>query len=300
MIDSESEESWLQAKAIASQLEPIPQSVSYAVQALWQNHTDNIKSNQSTISEASFESVRRMDKTSKLKTPMYFAAQSLYPERFELSEDDTSKALIRVLHPGLFAAILALVYLHRRLNKICTADQWNTLSKEMVLNMELGFLLGSSIPQVSPALGTLLGGIRYAALGAMLKKSPEQYSKYRNLRKNRFDLEDEHTRWECDHAQVAAFLLQHLGFRKDFVDTGFAMRAVDKGLERLPEELRLWRAIVLMLDAAKEGNTTLANPALSSILKLSPANLENFKSKLNELLRSGSTFSWMFKSTGES
>lgn len=129
-IDFNSEQSWSMARRHAAFLSPIPSSVSLAVQALWSNHCNGKRTDGALeIWPDSFAALRRVDRTAKLKTPIYFAAQALFPEAFEtIQEDDTSDALLRILGPGLFAAFLAMVYMQRRLNKVCESTEWETLA----------------------------------------------------------------------------------------------------------------------------------------------------------------------------
>jgi len=288
----ELEASWVQARAFANLLNPIPPAVVRAIQTLWANHLDNLTLGSATISPQSVIALKAVDKSSKLRTPLYFAAASLYPDQMEtIQEDDTTVALLRVLGPGFFATLLGLVYLHRRLNKICRNAEWQNLSKEYVLNMELGFYAGSAFTRLGTGEGTLVGGIRYAAMATLLLRTPDYFIRYRNLKRKRIDLEHEQSLWGCDITQIGACLIKNLGFRKDLLEVGAALRG-DLTVS-LPDDLRRWRAAIGWIDAMKAG--TPPDPEHWLALDSDPSQVQELTARTNKLLRDGSTFTWMLQ-----
>lgn len=300
--DLNTEESWSMARRHAAFLSPIPPSVSIAVQALWKNHNEALVPGEEVeISPESYMAIRRVDKSAKLKTPIYFAATSLFPDRLQaITEDDTSKALLEILRPGLFASLLGLIYFHRRLNRICTAPEWESLSKEMVLNMELGYIVGSTIVAVGPGLGALLGGIRYAALATFLIRSPDIYTRYRNRFKKKFDSAHERAQWGCDHAQISAYLIKELGFTKDIIEVSRVLRKNLNPGDVLNREMSVWRATLHWIDGIKDGKCPPSEPDVVKALEASPEDLAELKQKTEKLFKEGSTFSWMLRtSAGE-
>lgn len=289
------------ARRHAAFLSPIPPSVSFAVQALWKNHGEALVPGEIVeINAESFAAIRRVDKSAKLKTPIYFAATSLFPGRVaEMAEDDTSKALLEILRPGLFASFLGLIYLHRRLNRICTAPEWETLSKELVLNMELGYIVGSTIPMIGPALGALLGGVRYAALATFLLRSPDLYTRYRNRFKKKFDSSHEHAQWGCDHAQISAYLIKDLGFTKDILETSKVLRKQLNPGDVISNDMGIWRATLYWIDGIKDGRCPPENPEFADIVEAGSSEIAQLKSRTDKLFKDGSTFTWMLRQ-GES
>ncbi|MBX7143117.1 MAG: hypothetical protein K1X79_01565 [Oligoflexia bacterium] len=288
------------ARRHAAFLSPIPSSVSLAVHALWNNHcngkrTDGVLE----IWPDSFTALRRVDRTAKLKTPIYFAAQTLFPDAFDsMQEDDTSDALLRILGPGLFATFLAMVYMQRRLNKVCEATEWETLSKELILNMELGYIAGQGIPKLTAALGTLLGGIRYAALATFLIRSPDIYSKYRNRMKKKFDFFYEHQQWGCDHSQISAFLVKELGFTKDIIEVAKVLRRSPSSGEALSPEMKTWHAGLCWIDGIKEGKIPPEEKEAVDTLKATSAEIAAVRSGTEKLFKEGATFTWMLRKLG--
>ena len=289
------------ARRHAAFLSPIPPSVSIAIQALWKNHKEAlVPGEEIQVNQESYMAIRRVDKSAKLKTPIYFAATSLFPDRIQsMTEDDTSKALLDILRPGLFASLLGLIYFHRRLNRICTAPEWESLSKEMVLNMELGYIVGSTITAIGPGLGTLLGGVRYAALATFLIRSPDVYTRYRNRFKKKFDPAHERAQWGCDHAQICAYLIKDLGFTKDIIEVSRVLRKSLNPGDSLNQDMAVWRATLYWIDAIKDGKCPPDEAAFVKAVEATPDDVSTIKEKTDKLFKSGSTFSWMLRTTGE-
>ena len=295
-VDIDSPESWSIARQYSTLLSPIPASVCDCIHSLWTTHSDNLKSGAAGYTDKNVDAIKRVDKSAKLKTPLYFAASSLFPERFQdLQEDDSSKALLQILGPGLFATFLGLVYVHRRISKLSLHPNWPTYSKELVLNMELGYIFGSCFPSHSMADGTLANGIRYAALSAFFLHSPDNYVKYRNLRKQKLILEEEHTRWGCDHTQVASFLLRDLGYKSDVMESVIALRKISQKKFALPDDLAPWSAALYWIDLLKEKKDAVPSDEFRNILGVKEENILNLHTRVNLLLQKGATFEWMLK-----
>ncbi len=293
-IDMNDPGSWEIAKRYAGLLGPVPSNVSQSIKILWEDHLLSQKKEEVCISSRSFSAVKRIEKSSVLKMPLFFAAQALYKERLtEITEDDMSRALVRVLHPGLFASLLGLIYMHRRYNKICAGEAWDELSKEYILNMEVGFLIGKAAPSIGDAVGVMMGGVRAAALATLLKRDEQSFTGYRNLKKKKLDIFFEHERWQCDHGQIAAFLLRNLGFNFDFMKIAYALRGHEVG--ELPAELQSWRAAMLLIDGVKNGMDLREVSTASAGITLLPSEKEQMQKDVTNLFEKGSTFGWMFK-----
>ncbi len=289
--------SWTKARSILKAMGPVPSSVGNTVKCLWKDHLASVESNTIEISFSSKSAVRLVDKSSVLKMPLYFAAQDLYPERFsEVQEDEASTALIRILNPGLFAAFLSLVYLHRRFNKICPMELWEELSKEYVLNTELGYLLGKSSERIGKAVGTLMGGARFAALALLLKNNPDGFLTYRAKRKA-VDVHYEHEHWGCDHGQIAALIIKNLGFATEQFQIAGAIRGY--AMEPLKDQYKAWNAAVALMDGVKAGHKLETVDLSLSGIEIPATDLENISKETNTLFEKGTTFGWMLKGSKE-
>lgn len=291
--DFNSPESWAIARTYSSLLSPVPYSVASGVAALWAEHNRQLDNPGSPIGSSVFSALRLFSQSTKLKLPIYFAATTLYPEKVaELQEDDSVKSMLHLLGPGLFAGFLSLVFLHRRLNKIMEPETWANMSKEMVLNMELGFLIGSAVPRLGPAGGTIAAGIRYTAFCTMILRTPEQFKKYRVSKKRQLDIAYEHSVWGCDHSQISAYTLKELGLSLDLSKNAHALRQLDDDqMCELTGELAVWRSALRFVDAIKHGQDLKQHAA---DLKLSESELADLTAKTEELFSGKSRFGWMF------
>lgn len=287
--------SWSIAQQYLKLLGPIPSSIGNAVKNLWQDHLLSTEKNEVQISFASNSALRLIDKSSVLKMPLYFAAQALFPDRFsQIKEDDATKALVKILHPGLFASFLSLVYLHRRYNKICNAEIWSDLSKEYVLHSELGFLIGSNASQITPAVGALAGGIRCASLAIFLRHDPVGYKEYRSRFSN-YDLFAENKQWGCDHGQIGALIIKAIGIYSEHQVIAAALRG--HANQQLPPEFKAFRTVCLIIDAIKQQQPIQDIKLPKDALSLSSTELSNINNSVSDLLTKGSNFNWMLRSS---
>jgi hypothetical protein len=294
-IDFNSAESWANAQRYLTLLGPIPSSINSAVKNLWKDHCASIVNGDTKISFGTYSSLRMIDKSSVLKMPLYFAAQSLYAERFnDINEDDATKATVQILGPGLYAALLSLVYMHRRFNKVCDQIEWQGLSKEYVLNSEIGFLLGQAAPSINEAVGALAGGVRTAAIALFLRHDPTSYKKYREDI-SYYDLTAEHQRWGCDHCQIAALILKVIGFGVDPFKLASAMRK-DTNIAT-QEPCKAFKKTVLIIDAIKRKENIVGLSLPEDVADISSNEKQNIAKAITNLLQKGSNFNWMLRSS---
>ena len=294
----EGDQGWSAANKYASLIEPIPSSVSDAVRILWQQHNVNGLTGTEAITYECKAVVDRLNRSKVLTTPLYFACAELFPDRVDdLREDNIAQAMLSILKPGLFSSLLAYTYVIKRVNKIRETEEWDKLSKEIVFNMELGYVLGGSIPSLTAADGVFIGGVRLLALATIMIHNEESYTRYRNLNRGKFNREDERSRWGCELSQIAARITQVLGFRNDVLDVAIPFRKdeEDREIERMDEELKAWRAALFWIDDLKEGVFPPKYEGARADLKFDEDSVATLKSKTDAVLEQGSTFQWMFR-----
>ncbi len=298
----ESDESWSKARQYAALIGPIPSTLADALRILWKEYQANPKGKQvSTPSDEAVRAIRMIERAPKLRAPIYFAASALYPDRFDgYAEDDVCRALLYILGPGMFAVLLGVVYFHRRVTKIVTSEDWQKLTKDLLINMELGFLVGQSSPRLGEAEGLLIGSIRHLALATMLIVKPADFAKYRRTTSKKFDPVLETNFFGCDHAQIAAYLINMLGFRKDVLEMGSAIRKIGKTTLPLSDALQIWKASLFFLDHLKMGICPPPDQSCSERLELtSPAICESLLNRCNQILDRGSSFGWLLRKSSE-
>lgn len=299
--DIDDPEAWSNAQKLADLLAPVPSPIFTAVVGLWKEHLQCIELNHFTVSRAAYRLAKPIGRFSKLKTPLYFAALKLFPnEMKDMTEDDATKAVLSVLGPGLFAVLLSFIYYHRRLNKLLeNKEYWEELSKEIVLNMELGYLVGESLPKLNSTSGVILGGIRYIALATLMLEDATQYQRYRNLNKKKLVIEDEHKRFGCNHSQISGFLLKQIGLIENPLDTGLALRLF--GSEEIKDKQLLnWCAGLACIDGIKNSDFPPNDENVKSILSIKQEYVRDVQLSTQKLLDGKTRFDWLLRiSQGE-
>lgn len=200
-------ESWEVAGAYAKLIRTLPERISYVLRILREEYVSSEDSE--IISDRALSYVRGIDRFEAIRAPIYFGAAALFPAKFEKSEDDTSKALLRALGPGVFASFLACVWYYRRLARFVDGHVWDRYSNDFFADAEIGFEIGSALPNLGSATGLIFGAMRSISLGTFAMQDADLFSKYMNLHKGKFNLSYEHDRYNCDHAQVGVYLLQN-------------------------------------------------------------------------------------------
>ncbi|MCB0339859.1 MAG: hypothetical protein KDD53_09655 [Bdellovibrionales bacterium] len=282
-IDINSDRSWQISMKYASLLAPFPPQLGIAFKKLRANGLENVASGTDSISSGSISAVRLIDKTPTLKTPLYFAASSLYPDRFSQAEDDTSKALLRVLGPGLFSSLLAVTFLYRRVTKFYDGGSLTDYRSEFRKVSEIGFLYGSTVSDLGPGEGLLISSVLQLALGTFMMRNDDAYQRYRNLNKLRLDIEFEHSKWGCDHTQVATHVLKMLGVGRRINEMRAAL--LGKPSESDPS-FTPWANLVDFINRLRTGESgDSAQKFADSINRI----VDTSKT----ILRDGSSFTWM-------
>lgn len=296
-----SAESWDYAARYADILRTMPERLQTAVRELRKNQPESGDGLEGPVSYTSLSAVKIIYRAARFKVPIYFAASQLFPERFKAAEDDTEKALLTVLGPKLFATLLSLVWYRRRLAKLSSSDATESLVQDLLVNMEIGYLLGTAVPELGMADAIILGVVRFAALGTLLVGDAGTFQRYRNLHKGKFVPEFERERWGCDHAQISTYLLQGIGMPQTPAQSGkrrtpFEIR--ESMLGRLHDDaasdplLILWMKAIRVFDAVhsgKGGDTALQALGVDATVA------SEFLSYAAEVLSNGTSFGWMLR-----
>jgi hypothetical protein len=270
------------------------------MRTLWKAHKAARPSEAPTISEDVLDAVKLIERSSILRVPIYFAASSLYPERFEANtDDDIGRAVVGILRPGLFAVVLTLLYYHRRLKKILPEVPLSAqLSEEYITAMEAGFCVGIASSLPGDAAGMLVAGLRVAALGAFLAHDPETFAHYRRSNKKPWDFEFERKTWGCDHAQIAAILMHDLQFHRSLFELAVVFRQDFGPHIQLPEDVASWRSALRLIDYTRTPSVPTPQLPYFTELKLAdPHRIEMLMSRLNVIAEGNSSFSWMLRSS---
>ena len=299
-----SEESWQLAHNFAYNFKVLPERLSHVLRVLRKEYAT--KDEEADISENCYMYMSGIDRFPALKVPLYFAASHLFPVRFKEAEDDTSKAILKVLEPGMFSSLLVIFWFYRRIAKGVDSSLWSEYSKGIMLDMELGYALGESLPGISAADGILLAGVCQIAWGSLLIENSDGYVRYNNLHAGRINLADEHKRFGCDHAQIATSLILGLGMLEwrrglprrqleplELRDI-FLGRGHQNGLE--DKWLRTCSKCIFMLDQIKQDKFSMEELEKMGASKHAR---ENLQQSIANYFKGTPTFTWINKGLKE-
>ena len=180
-------------------------------------------------------------KASSVKIPFYFLAE---PRLSNLSSSSFGPdEVLNVFRAHELASILGLIYLYKRLrSRVPDQEDWRRIAKITEEQIEIGGLLGRTIPTIGYADGMLVGGIRHLALGFFCIEDPKGYKDYRRdlkIKNVAFDLKEEKERWSTTHLDVACRLLVVLGFGQVLASSLFRGVSAKDDRDLSDEELRL-------------------------------------------------------------
>lgn len=198
------EQAWEIAAVYSNLIKTIPDRVGYLLRVLREEHAAGVQGD--AVSPNCLNYIREIDKLRPLKEPIAAGVARLYPD--ETPASDSSRALLGVVGPGMFAALLICVWYYRRLGKIINPEIWERYSEIFLADVELGYEIGKAVPELGAVDGFLFSAIRAISLGTFAIQDHEQFGRYLNLHKGKTDLAYEHERYNCDHAQIGVYLLQ--------------------------------------------------------------------------------------------
>lgn len=169
----------------------------------------------STLSNGAQNHIIRLLKNNTVKATYFFFTKQFRPEMLEgktyVSEKDLFAAYTAVDH----AAIISLCYLFKTLSRKIDKEEWEYVQTPLYEALAIGASVGQKIPEVGLGIGLLSSGIRYLALAPLLRENRRAFKEYRQHLKAKdlaFDNQVEERLWQCTSTQVAAIMLERMGF----------------------------------------------------------------------------------------
>ena len=126
--------------------------------------------------------------------------------------------------PEELAAIIAMILLKKRAKRICHAEEWSYIFSALQNSIDIGAMLGKTIPAVGIYNGVMMGGLRPLAWSTFVKRDLKGFKNYRrHLKQNQlsYDLHLEQKTWGCIHPQIASIISQSYGFGSEFAEGVF-------------------------------------------------------------------------------
>jgi HD-like signal output (HDOD) protein len=155
------------------------------------------------------------DRVARYQATLYFGAKCYYPHLLEGRNKVPLVDALGMLLPSELSSIIALTYLSEQLKPHCDKKEWENVMRQLRIHTELGRLVGATVPDTNSGTGMLVAGVRYMGMLGLLAKDPEGFAVYRGeMRTGRriCDLAREQEEFGVSHLELAAVMLQRLGF----------------------------------------------------------------------------------------
>ncbi|MFM1847546.1 MAG: hypothetical protein RL417_1020 [Pseudomonadota bacterium] len=209
ILNKDSETSWEKAKEVAGVLGQPHRLFTQCVRDL-----RGIPEGSSRKKMLESSAVITLFRSESFKTVIYYAAKALYGEDVG-KKPMNGGDLIQLFAPDELASVVAATHLHRLTGKKVSPKIWNDVVEEVNFQMQTGILVGAAVPAVSRAVGLLMGAVRTIAFSLVASSDESKFRAFRRelVRQDKlFDVAGELQTWGCHHLQVAALVVQSLGY----------------------------------------------------------------------------------------
>lgn len=249
-----------------------------------------------------------------LKAAFYAAAQIYHKESLERCTDLNLKNLMKMFSPSEITAIIALIYLTKKIKKKCTTqdenDEWARTINRMITNMEITALVGDTIEYIGIGNGLLIGGLRNLASFLFCLIDMKAYKQYRRDAANKkkiWDLKEEEKIFGCNHLQIASYLSQTLGFGLGTVQgLVLAFEDEEKAAEaanspQLATQILCWRAAIRWSESLHVTGSMpeSVSQSESDEMYLPPEQQDKLIEKVTQLRANENPDLWIFRSFDE-
>jgi hypothetical protein len=140
---------------------------------------------------------------------------------------------------------------------------WKPVFQEMGTSIEVGYKFGAKAMPIGIEGGALLGFVPQASLALLMAMKPAEFKTFMTLsRKNKNVSRDEEKEiFGCERFQVAAAILQQLGFGTSIaLGSAFGMANLDSSYVILDEEIRRWQAACKWIISLRLGRNYPGEP----------------------------------------
>lgn len=155
------------------------------------------------------------DRIPRYQAALYFATKAYYPHLLDGKDKVNLNDAIGMLLPAEISSIVALTYLSHQVFPRCDESECNQLIRQMRIHLEIGRLVGGTVPDMNGGLGMLIAGARFLGLAIILAQEGKKYTDYRiqmKSSKRLWDITLEQERFGTTHLELGAIMLQRLGF----------------------------------------------------------------------------------------
>jgi hypothetical protein len=242
--DDSGNSSWEHARAYANLLGTVPSSFTTSIRQL---KADSDKCG--ALSRPTMFQANRLCHSPSLSASLLSAAKIYFPEK-QITEDTQ---LVTQLPPESLAGLLGTAFMYCRAKKLANEEEWAQYAKIIPNRIEIGGIVGKTIPRIGVTKGILSAIFDTIALTAFHLHDKKGFTEYRRFLKNKSKREDltyELDRWGCTRYNVASILIQGLGFGVDFSNAyAIGMLASDAEEKSLSGEAYCFRITRVWIDS---------------------------------------------------
>ena len=239
--------SWEHARAYANLLGTVPSSFTTAIRQL---KTDADKGG--VVSRPTAFQANRLCHSPSLSASLLAAGKIYFPEKNII--DDTK--LVSSVPPDALAGLLGTAFYYCKAKKLAADDEWAQYAKVVPNRIEVGGIVGKTIPRIGLTRGLFSASFDTIALTAFHLHDKKGFTEYRRYLKNKSKREDiayENDRWGCTRYNVASILIQALGFGIDFANSyAVGMLATDGEEKSLAGDAYCFRITKVWTDALED------------------------------------------------
>lgn len=150
-----------------------------------------------------------------LMASFYFAGLAFFPDKLSTAVFVSEQQLLEIFTADEFAAILTVLILYRKARQFAPRKGFQKLTRSLQSALELGMLIGRSIPEIGSGLGMIAGGLRHLSQSIFMILDENTFGKYIlrcRMEEIPYDLAFESRTWGCTHAHIGALLMLTLGY----------------------------------------------------------------------------------------
>ncbi len=297
-LDKKGKLGWRAAVEIVEPYRRVPANFTEAIRFLVQNYEQGSPA----LPLSAQNHILRLLNNNTIKAVYYYITKYYRPEVFQGKTSLTIKDLLNAHSAMDHAGILTFAYLFRNLSKKTEPEEWAYVETPLAEALALGACVGSTIPEVGVGFGLLCRGLRYLAFAAFLRDNRRGFKDYRrHLKANdlAFDSAFEQKTWSCTSIQVAAMIMERMGFNRQMVMQFVA--AAEHDVKVQPDELYgiRFRMAEALIEHYSETGEALDNcPAwVGKKIPFSTDARGALLTKLNQVLTKIEQFDWIGKSS---
>lgn len=295
-FDSEARLGWQAADELLRPFGVVAANFSEAIRLLVHYH----ESGSNKLPLAAENHILRLLKNNTIKATYYYLTKQFRPEILQAGKLVDAREFYAAYNSFEHAVILAYCYLSRHLSRKTDKDDWAYVENPLYEALQTGGFIGQGVPGVGLGFGLLSRGLRYLAFAPFLRENRRGFKEYRLYLKTKdlpYDLAFEEKTWQTTNIQIAAIILERVGFNHAMALEYVA--ATTKNKDHTPSELYgipFSMAEALIDSYMENGELLEKTPAWTG--KEQPLSVEvrgNLMGKLNRSMSEKQRNEWLSK-----